>query len=52
MLYAGSAPGLVAGTLQINARIPAAMLASGPTVDLNLEIGDTLFPSWVTIAVK
>ena len=52
VLYAGSSPGMVAGTLQINARVPADMLASGPSVDLTLKVGETEFPNWVTIAVK
>jgi uncharacterized protein (TIGR03437 family) len=39
VLYAGEAPGLAAGILQVNARIPATVPA-GTQVPVILKIGD------------
>jgi uncharacterized protein (TIGR03437 family) len=47
VLYAGQAPGLIAGAMQINFRLPN--IALGPTVYLSLQIGD-LQPVDFTIA--
>ena len=49
ILYAGSAPGL-AGTLQINARVPGGFLAPGP-VPVELQVGAAVSPS-VTIWIR
>ncbi|MBI3696385.1 MAG: hypothetical protein HY238_16300 [Acidobacteria bacterium] len=56
VLYAGSAPGLVAGVIQINARVPQAArsgvaqaIVDAPVV---LTIGDVASQAGVTIAVR
>ena len=51
--YAGAAPGFVAGTVQVNARIPVNMLSSGPYTDLNLIVdGQGAFFGKFTIAIR
>ena len=51
VLYAGAAPGLVAGTLQINVVVPAN--ASPVRYDqVVLTIGDYVSPTAITIAVQ
>jgi len=49
--YAGAAPGLVSGVLQINARVPVGV-APGPAVPVQIYIGATNSPPVVTVAVK
>jgi uncharacterized protein (TIGR03437 family) len=49
--YAGAAPGLVAGVLQVNARIPLS-LASAGDLPVELTVGSRSSPSGVTIAVR
>jgi uncharacterized protein (TIGR03437 family) len=49
--YAGSAPGLVAGVLQVNVRIPDTA-PSGNAVPVVIVVGSTVSPSGVTIAVQ
>ena len=49
VLYAGDAPGLVSGALQINARIPAGVSGNAAVV---LTVGDAASPSGVTISVQ
>ncbi len=49
--YAGAAPGMVAGLLQVNARIPQNV-TPGSAVAVVLKIGQATSPSGVTIAVK
>lgn len=51
VLYAGTAPGLVAGVLQVNVRIPLAA-ASGFSVPVVLTVGQTSGPAGVTLAVQ
>ena len=52
VLYAGGAPGEVAGVMQINARIPAGV-TPGDTVPVMLQVGDVQgISSAVTIAVR
>lgn len=51
VLYAGGAPGMVAGLLQVNAQIPAAAQA-GLAVPVTLQIGGQTSPQSVTIAVE
>jgi uncharacterized protein (TIGR03437 family) len=51
VLYAGAAPGLVAGVLQINARVPAGV-AAGAGVPVTLTIGNATSPSGVTLAIQ
>ncbi len=49
--YAGAAPDLVAGTMQINARIPSGV-APGPAVSVAVTIGTATTASNVTLAVS
>ncbi|HLG95939.1 MAG TPA: hypothetical protein VKX49_06480 [Bryobacteraceae bacterium] len=49
--YAGAAPGLVAGALQINAQIPAGA-PSGPKVPLQITVGNSASQAGVTLAVQ
>jgi len=51
VLYAGSAPGLVAGLLQVNARVTDG-IPSGDAVPVVLSIGSASSPSTVTMAVQ
>jgi uncharacterized protein (TIGR03437 family) len=48
--YAGAAPGLVAGVLQVNVRVPEG-LTPGP-VPVVLRVGDRESPAGVTVFVK
>jgi uncharacterized protein (TIGR03437 family) len=49
--YAGSAPGLVAGAVQINARIPQNSII-GPNVPVQVQIGNASSQGNVTISVQ
>jgi uncharacterized protein (TIGR03437 family) len=49
--YAGGAPGLVAGLMQVNVQIPAG-IQTGNAVPVLLRVGDAFSPSGVTIAVR
>ncbi len=51
MLYAGAAPGLIAGILQVNVRIPAGAPV-GPAVEVGLEVGDVRSPAGVTLVIR
>jgi uncharacterized protein (TIGR03437 family) len=51
VLYAGGAPGLVAGLLQVNARVPQGV-AAGPAVPITLVVGTALSQPGVTVAVQ
>jgi uncharacterized protein (TIGR03437 family) len=51
ILYAGGAPALVAGVMQLNLRVPWD-IEPGDTIPLVLRIGDRNSPAVVTIAVK
>jgi uncharacterized protein (TIGR03437 family) len=51
VLYAGAAPGLVSGALQVNARVPAGV-TPGPLVPVVLKIGDAGSQTGVTLAVQ
>jgi astacin len=48
--YAGAAPGLVAGVMQINVQVPDSIV-TGPAVPIQLVVGTATSPSGVTIAV-
>ncbi|MEO5925581.1 MAG: M12 family metallopeptidase [Bryobacteraceae bacterium] len=50
VLYAGSAPTLVHGVLQINVRIPANLVSG--TYPIKLVVGDNISPPGTTVAVK
>jgi uncharacterized protein (TIGR03437 family) len=50
-LYAGSAPGLTLGLLQVNATVPLS-LTPGPAVPVTLVIGSASSPPGVTLAVR
>jgi uncharacterized protein (TIGR03437 family) len=49
--YAGAAPGLVAGVMQINAQVPAGV-TPGPSVPVVVTIGGVSTQNGVTVAVK
>lgn len=49
--YAGAAPTLVAGLIQINARIPKEV-ASGSAVPVVIKIGDKSSPSVVSLSIR
>lgn len=49
--YAGAAPGLVSGVLQVNAQVPAG-LAPGPAVPVQIRVGNTISSPAITLAVQ
>jgi uncharacterized protein (TIGR03437 family) len=49
--YAGAAPGIVAGVLQVNARIPDSA-HPGPSVPVLVKVGGKPSQPGVTVAVK
>jgi trimeric autotransporter adhesin len=49
--YAGGAPGLLSGVLQVNAVVPAAV-QSGPSVPILLTIGAATSQAGVTVAIR
>ena len=49
--YAGGAPGLVAGLIQINVRVPA-QAPSGVAVPVTIRIGNVESPAGVTLAIR
>jgi uncharacterized protein (TIGR03437 family) len=49
--YAGGAPGMVAGLMQVNVQIPAGIQA-GNAVPVVLRVGDAYSQSGVTIAIR
>ena len=51
VLYAGGAPGLIAGVAQVNCLIPADA-PSGPAVPIVLTVGPTSSQAGVTLAIK
>ena len=51
ILYAGAAPGLVAGVLQVNFRLPP-QVKPGAAVPLVLKIGRFTSQSGVTMAIR
>ncbi len=51
ILYAGAAPSLVAGVMQVNARVPNEV-ATGPAVPVVLSVGSFDSRSGVTLAVQ
>lgn len=51
VLYAGAAPGIVAGVMQINVRIPASV-QSGAAVTVSLAVGKQFSSQNVTVAVQ
>ncbi len=50
MLYAGAAPGQIAGVAQINVKIPM-QIAPGAN-EVRVTIGGSTSPAGVTVAVK
>lgn len=50
ILYAGAAPGLVAGVLQVNARIPAA--AASGNIPVVVSVGNSSSQPDLTVAVR
>ena len=50
ILYAGAAPGLVAGLLQLNVRVPTEL--TGGELPVRFSVGDYISPNTVTLFVK
>ena len=51
VLYAGAAPGIIAGVIQVNCVIPADIPA-GPTVPIVMNVGTASSQAGVTLAIK
>jgi uncharacterized protein (TIGR03437 family) len=51
VIYSGGAPGLVAGVVQINARVPDDV-APGTSVPVVIRIGEFNSPDGITVAVR
>jgi uncharacterized protein (TIGR03437 family) len=51
VLYAGGAPGMVVGVIQVNLRIPDGT-ATGPSVPIVLYAGDRASQSGLTISIQ
>ena len=51
ILYAGTAPGLVNGALQINILLPKELIG-GPAVPIQISVGNYTSPPGTTLAVK
>jgi len=51
VLYAGAAPGQLAGLLQVNARVPLGV-ARGVAVPVSIAIGSASSQAGVTVAIK
>ncbi|MBI3666829.1 MAG: hypothetical protein HY236_11510 [Acidobacteria bacterium] len=51
MQYAGAAPGLVAGVLQVNAKVPDGV-TPGSAVPVTITVGTATSPNGVTLAVR
>jgi uncharacterized protein (TIGR03437 family) len=51
VIYSGSAPGLVAGVIQVNARVPEG-IATGDAVPVVLTVGRASSPPGVTMAIR
>ena len=51
VLYAGGAPGIVAGVFQVNVSIPAGA-PTGPAVPVTLQVGSQSTQAGVTIAIE
>jgi len=49
--YAGGAPGMVEGVLQVNLQIPAASL-TGDAVPLVVQVGDSVSQPGITLAIR
>lgn len=51
VLYAGAAPGLIAGVVQINVQIPQNA-PSSPAAPVSLGVGSAVTPAGVTVAIR
>jgi uncharacterized protein (TIGR03437 family) len=51
VLYAGAAPGLVAGVMQVNVRVPEGLAGTG-AVPVQVTVGGAVSRTGVTLAVK
>jgi uncharacterized protein (TIGR03437 family) len=51
LLYAGEAPGEIAGVMQLNVTIPSGV-QPGSAVPVVLQVGDASSPAGVTLAVS
>ncbi|MDP3000834.1 MAG: hypothetical protein Q8N47_25345 [Bryobacterales bacterium] len=51
LIYAGAAPGMVAGLMQINVRVPADA-PSGSAVPVSIKVGNAFSQDGVTLAIR
>jgi uncharacterized protein (TIGR03437 family) len=51
VLYAGAAPGLVAGVFQVNVRVPNSV-TPGSAVPIQIRVGNATSRTGVTLAVR
>ena len=51
VLYAGAAPGLIAGVIQINVRVPDG-LSANPATPISLRMGSFTTPAGVTVSIQ
>jgi uncharacterized protein (TIGR03437 family) len=51
LLYAGAAPGMVQGVLQINARVPGTV-SVGDGIQVMFKVGNYSSPNTVTLSVR
>ena len=51
VVYAGAAPTLVAGLMQINAQVPAG-IAAGSAIPVIVKVGNASSPEGVTISIR
>jgi uncharacterized protein (TIGR03437 family) len=51
VVYAGAAPGLIAGVLQVNCRIPPSA-STGASIPVELRIGSATSPPGVTVSIE
>ena len=51
VVYAGAAPGLIAGLVQINVRIPGG-IAANPAAAVSLSVGGVTIPPGVTVSIQ
>jgi uncharacterized protein (TIGR03437 family) len=51
VMYAGAAPGLIAGVVQVNVQIPG-VAASNPAAPISLSVGAAVSAPGVTVAIR
>jgi len=51
VLYAGAAPGLVDGVVQINVRLPRD-ISTGSAIPISIKIGNAMSQAGITVSIK